>query len=375
MILATVTTLFSLVSCATADNGPKSISVEATTFGFIDGVDTTLAKWTSDETVELYRSENWQSAIFTITSGAGEALANFKGTILDSEKFYALRSTTPAHIVEGKAAISVPSKNIFLADENSSLVAPQIGEGTAQGVKFTPIFGAIKFAVTGDFATQTIKVRIPNKEIGINGDYFYDVVTNTLRGQDVEYSSTRTFDTPLTLSDTPQMVYVALPEGDYSKVELRVVNHSTGDLFSYIAENITINQGAVTDATNIRSNKLVEVTGTWHMASYCDSPANIDLYIVFTEDMKFTMYQRSATTTYNTFSGSYTIDSQTAVITGEYNDGTAWANSYKISYSGDNLVLTNTANSTEISVYEPAKVPTIHSTKMRAASVTDVKPL
>lgn len=376
MILVTVIALFSLVSCNPSNDAPKSISVDATTLGFADEFgSTTVAKWTSDETLELYRSEDWSSATFSMVSGANEELAKFLGTDLSSEKLYALRSATPAPIVNGKATISVPSHNIFLADENSSLVAPQIGEGTTQGLTFTPIFGAIKLAITGDFSAQKIQVIIPNQEIGINGNYIYDVATKTLQSQDVEYSSTRTFDTPITLSATPTMIYVALPEGAYSQVELRVNNPATGELLGYTANDITIEQGKVTSATNISTKKIVEVTGTWRMSSFCGSPANIDLYITFTKDLKFTMYQRTESLTYITYSGTYSIDTTNATLSGEYDDGRSWANSYKVSYSDESIVLTNTANSTEVSIYEPATAPTIHTNKARAALVTDIKPL
>ena len=95
------------------------------------------------------------------------------------------------------------------------------------------------------------------------------------------------------------------------------------------------------------------------------------------EDGSFLLYQRSNSATYVEYSGTYTLDEANAVISGVYSDGSSWANSYNYSINANNeLVFVNTNNSAEITIYEPATMPSISTLNIsRAANISNIKPL
>ena len=95
------------------------------------------------------------------------------------------------------------------------------------------------------------------------------------------------------------------------------------------------------------------------------------------ENKTFELYQRSNSATYVKYNGSYSLNEASAIISGTYSDGSLWANSYYYSINSNNeLVFTNTYNSTEITIYEPATMPNISAIKAsRSATKYDIKPL
>ena len=119
------------------------------------------------------------------------------------------------------------------------------------------------------------------------------------------------------------------------------------------------------------------IYGTWHIKSYCGAPSDIDIYMQLNEDGSFLLYQRSNSATYVEYSGTYTLDEANAIISGVYSDGSSWANSYNYSINSNNeLVFVNTNNSAEITIYEPATMPSISTLNIsRAANISNIKPL
>jgi hypothetical protein len=119
------------------------------------------------------------------------------------------------------------------------------------------------------------------------------------------------------------------------------------------------------------------IIGSWHMTSYCGTPADVDIYMQLNKDMTFVLYQRSGDLAYSTYSGKYTIDLNNSIISGQYSDGSPWANRYYYSINSNNeLVFTNTYNSSEVSVYEPAQMPTVSTRSMQQTIAnTIVRPL
>ena len=66
---------------------------------------------------------------------------------------------------------------------------------------------------------------------------------------------------------------------------------------------------------------------------------------------------------------------ENSIISGVYSDGEAWADSYKFSLNGGNLVFESQSNSAEVSIYEPAEMPSATTQSVSRAVASDVKPL
>ena len=100
------------------------------------------------------------------------------------------------------------------------------------------------------------------------------------------------------------------------------------------------------------------IIGGWHIRSYCGGAANADIYMQLNSDKTFLLYQRTNSATFVKYEGTYSLDEANSVISGKYSDGVQWANSYKYSINDYNeLVFVNTNNETEVTLYEPTKMP------------------
>lgn len=367
------------VSCYGDLTSVKHISLSCTTSGYVGGGEETEASWSSGEQIQLYRADDWTGAPMSLESGAGTKKATFSGDMTNTrDGYYAVRPRSAAGAVRfnhgGVVDLKVEPNNIFFAEDNSSLVAPQIGEGNRRGLKFESCFGALKFNVDDVSSVSSVQVSIPGYEQGLYGTFSYYFNLGKLVSTDVRYKLLRSYATPVDVSSS-HAIYVALPEADYKCVSILVADATTGRRLIYNAENVAVKRGGI---TNVPASSFVEtpvVVGSWHIKSFCGAVASADLYIEFTEDGKFTILQRTEMDGYSKYTGTYTVDTENSILSGVYSDGEPWSNSYKYSLDENlNLVLVNTSLESEVSVYEPSELPSGAGVQSMSRA-SDVKPL
>ena len=81
----------------------------------------------------------------------------------------------------------------------------------------------------------------------------------------------------------------------------------------------------------------------------------VDVYISFSSDKSFTMYQMLGTGRYHKYSGTYILDGTT--LSGKYSDGKQWGSSYEVELSSSGTQLTLTSASGEVDTYKKASIP------------------
>lgn len=92
--------------------------------------------------------------------------------------------------------------------------------------------------------------------------------------------------------------------------------------------------------TDPEAEKLEKVVGEWHYSGV-ESGVEIDIYLGLSSDYTFDLYQKVGEGPHYLYKGKYKFDGE--VITGTYSDYTPWAHDYKVSGSGNSLVLTSVA--------------------------------
>ena len=99
------------------------------------------------------------------------------------------------------------------------------------------------------------------------------------------------------------------------------------------------------------------IVGQWHLISWSGTAAAADVYISFAEKGTFDLYQRVYSPEYVHYTGNYSYSDDR--LSGKYSDNVAWASDYKVSFStdGNQMTLTSTKSSTDISVYQKATIP------------------
>lgn len=104
--------------------------------------------------------------------------------------------------------------------------------------------------------------------------------------------------------------------------------------------------------TGCKKDKIqTDVIGEWHcVAGECD------IYLGFSQDNTFELYQKLGEGRYYLYKGAWSADKD--IISGQYNDGTPWGSSYQVTMKGpDNMTMTATNGSGEVNTYTREAIP------------------
>ena len=84
---------------------------------------------------------------------------------------------------------------------------------------------------------------------------------------------------------------------------------------------------------------MLNLVGQWHYAG-TENGVEEDIWLEFTEDGTFEMYQKIGSGPYWYSKGEYTVDLENRVLTGVYSDRYPWKYSYKIEAGTGTLQMT-----------------------------------
>ena len=94
------------------------------------------------------------------------------------------------------------------------------------------------------------------------------------------------------------------------------------------------------------------ILGEWHSTSIS---VNGDIYLSFSEDKTYELYQKIGEGRYRKYEGTYTVTG--SVVSGKYSDGEKWGSDYEASFEGEKLILTAQNGSSEVCTYEKKALP------------------
>ena len=84
---------------------------------------------------------------------------------------------------------------------------------------------------------------------------------------------------------------------------------------------------------------LEQIVGDWHYNG-AENGVQEDVWIVFSQDMTFELYQKVGDGVHRSITGRYSINADKKIISGMYEDNYPWKYDYKFEVKGNNLVLT-----------------------------------
>ena len=120
-------------------------------------------------------------------------------------------------------------------------------------------------------------------------------------------------------------------------------------------------------------DKGPSVIGDWHLVeigavSKSQEPYDISVYVSFSKDGTFELWQKLQDGPYIHYAGSWEQDY--TILYGYYSDGTAFGStSYSVGMDGENLTLTANNGTGEVTTYEKVSVPS--SVKSSAVEAAD----
>lgn len=94
------------------------------------------------------------------------------------------------------------------------------------------------------------------------------------------------------------------------------------------------------------------ICGEWHSSSVT---IDADIYISFSEDKSFELYQKVGEGAYRLYRGKWNIEEN--ILTGKYNDGEDWAASYEVIINDKTLTLTSKNDAAEESTFRKENIP------------------
>ena len=130
---------------------------------------------------------------------------------------------------------------------------------------------------------------------------------------------------------------------------------------------------AVAACSDPEAEKLEKIVGEWHYTC-TESGVGIDIYLGLSQDYTFELYQKIGDGPHYLYKGKYKFDGE--VLSGTYNDYTPWAQDYKVSKSGNSLVLTSVINDKYTVTYTREAIPeSVKTHYMPATKATSVVPV
>lgn len=90
----------------------------------------------------------------------------------------------------------------------------------------------------------------------------------------------------------------------------------------------------------------------WHSTSL---PVDGDIYISFSEDKTFELYQQIGEGAHRLYRGTWNLEE--TLLTGKYNDGEAWAAAYEIIINDKQLTMTSVNDAAEESMFARKDIP------------------
>lgn len=97
------------------------------------------------------------------------------------------------------------------------------------------------------------------------------------------------------------------------------------------------------------------ITGEWHCTV---SDIEAEIYLALTSDKTFELYQKVGEGAFRLYKGAWTLDEDTAMLTGKYNDGNPWGSGYAVTLSEDRNSMTLTpSEGSEKQTYSRKVIP------------------
>mgnify|MGYP002622885875 CR=1 FL=1 len=102
-----------------------------------------------------------------------------------------------------------------------------------------------------------------------------------------------------------------------------------------------------------------KIVGEWSLTGISTKAATlggqtISVYVSFSSDNKFQLYQQIGQGWYTYYSGSWTLKDGT--LSGTYDSGAAWGSTYTVALDGDTMSLTS-AGGSETDTYTRTSIP------------------
>lgn len=93
-----------------------------------------------------------------------------------------------------------------------------------------------------------------------------------------------------------------------------------------------------------------KIVAEWHLVGVSGMTSVPQVYVDFSKDLSFTLYQKIGDGRYRKYDGTYSVTG--TLVSGKYSDGEKWGSDYQASFDGEKMILTAQNGSSEACTYE-----------------------
>lgn len=116
--------------------------------------------------------------------------------------------------------------------------------------------------------------------------------------------------------------------------------------------------------------RVKDFAGEWHLTQWSvDSEFGKEVYLRLDEDLTFVLYQNIVSHGFRQFPGTFSFDAASATVSGRYDDGTPWGNSYAISDLTEKTMKWTATGTNDVSTYTREAIPDLQIEASRAESM------
>lgn len=93
-----------------------------------------------------------------------------------------------------------------------------------------------------------------------------------------------------------------------------------------------------------------KIVAEWHLTGVSGLSSIPQVYVEFSQDLSFELYQKIGEGRFRRYEGTYQVDG--SLLSGKYSDGEKWGSDYTVAFDGENMTLTAQNGSEEVCTYE-----------------------
>ena len=340
--------------------------------------------WHANDCISLFRTTRGEE--YRFMGNTGDNAGEFEPVSLgvhgdDVSTNYAIYPYAQGVSMNGDESINVvlPAVQNYAAGSFSQGANTMVATTATKDSKmlvFRNVCGFVEIKLSGSATIRRLELRGNRGEI-LSGA----AVVVAKYGQEPMLAVAATGDKAIVLDcgvgvkldDEPTSFWLVVPPTNFEQGFTLTIVDNDGNTMTKsarnsldVARNKVLSMAPFEVAFEAPSGPLSSMAGTWRLTRWCGAVPSFDVYMDISASGEVVLYQRLESRAWECFESVATYVN--GMISGVYSDGVAWGASYRVEFSGADMLWTDVANAADVSVYSRASLPEGISASTRAVS-------
>ena len=201
-----------------------------------------MVLWSEGDKLSIF--DGTDNNEFSLTSGAGENIGNFRGKAFEAETYHALYPySADASYSDGTVSSALPSVQTAVSGTFATMLNPALGSSTGTGLRMKNIAGLIQFTVSEIPSGKTVTGVTFSAEKSLAGPFTANISSAVASATGNENVSVTVQAAEGEALETGKIYYAVVLPGTYSTLSF-TASLNDGSTYSRTAEtSVTVNVG------------------------------------------------------------------------------------------------------------------------------------